>query len=85
MIEIGAAFIHGPSQKNPVFCLARDYNLLDAKALTPENQAAQVDEYPPQVPNWFGSSGDKTTKKPHHQPPLMSLLIKLFISDKHCF
>lgn len=68
VIEIGAAFIHGPSQKNPVFCLARDFNLLDPKALTPENQAAQVDEYPPQVPNWFSSSGDKTQNQ---QPPLM--------------
>nr|XP_054606042.1 peroxisomal N(1)-acetyl-spermine/spermidine oxidase [Nothobranchius furzeri] len=59
MIEIGAAYIHGPSEKNPVFCLARGYNLLEPKTLTPENQAVNVGEYPPLVPNWFSSSGQK--------------------------
>ncbi|KAK5602294.1 hypothetical protein CRENBAI_014178 [Crenichthys baileyi] len=61
IIEVGAAFIHGPSEKNPVFCLARDYDLLDPKALTPENQAVDVEEYPPLVPNWFTSSGQKVS------------------------
>uniref|UniRef100_A0A3P9QDI3 Peroxisomal N(1)-acetyl-spermine/spermidine oxidase-like n=1 Tax=Poecilia reticulata TaxID=8081 RepID=A0A3P9QDI3_POERE len=70
MIEIGAAFIHGPSEENPVFCLARDYNLLDPKALTPENQAVDVGESPPLVPNWFTSSGERISKhvsKSHKQ------------------
>lgn len=57
IIEIGASYLHGPSEENPVFCLARDYDLLDPEALTPENQAANVDEYPPWVANWFTSSG----------------------------
>ncbi|XP_024153406.1 peroxisomal N(1)-acetyl-spermine/spermidine oxidase isoform X2 [Oryzias melastigma] len=59
IIEIGASYLHGPSKENPVFCLARDYDLLDPEALTPENQAANVDEYPPWVANWFTSSGQK--------------------------
>lgn len=58
--EIGAAYIHGPSEENPLFCLARDYGLLPPEALTPKNQAVDVDEDPPLVPNWFSSSGDQT-------------------------
>lgn len=57
--EIGASYIHGPSEENPVFCLARDYGLLDPEALDPENQALDVDERPPWVSNWFSSSGQK--------------------------
>ncbi|XP_037637605.1 peroxisomal N(1)-acetyl-spermine/spermidine oxidase-like [Sebastes umbrosus] len=57
--EIGATYIHGPSEGNPVFCLARDYGLLYPEALTPENQAGNFDGCPPQVPNWFSSSGQK--------------------------
>uniref|UniRef100_A0AAZ1XSS2 Amine oxidase domain-containing protein n=1 Tax=Oreochromis aureus TaxID=47969 RepID=A0AAZ1XSS2_OREAU len=57
--KIGAAYIHGPSEKNPLFCLARDYGLLPPEALNPENQAVDVDEDPPLVPNWFSSSGQR--------------------------
>uniref|UniRef100_A0A3B5B7B5 Peroxisomal N(1)-acetyl-spermine/spermidine oxidase-like n=1 Tax=Stegastes partitus TaxID=144197 RepID=A0A3B5B7B5_9TELE len=57
--DIGATYIHGPSEENPLFCLARDYGLLDPQALKPENQALDVDEYPPWIPNWFSSSGQK--------------------------
>lgn len=57
--EIGAAYIHGPSEENPLFCLARDYGLLPPEALTPKNQAVDVDEDPPLVPNWFSSSGQR--------------------------
>ncbi|KAL7383755.1 hypothetical protein ABVT39_016943 [Epinephelus coioides] len=57
--EIGASYIHGPSEENPVFCLARDYGLLDPEALTQENQAMDLDERLPWVPNWFSSSGQK--------------------------
>ncbi|XP_047207537.1 peroxisomal N(1)-acetyl-spermine/spermidine oxidase-like [Girardinichthys multiradiatus] len=78
VIEIGAAFIHGPSEKNPVFCLARDYDLLDPKALTPENQAVDVDEGPPQVPNWFTSSGQKVS--PGTVEPALELFYKLLDS-----
>ncbi|XP_029926477.1 peroxisomal N(1)-acetyl-spermine/spermidine oxidase [Myripristis murdjan] len=57
IIEIGANWIHGPSEGNPVFCLARQYGLLDPAALTPENQAMDIEGHPPWVPSWFSSSG----------------------------
>lgn len=57
VLEVGAAEIHGPSEENPLFCLARDYGLLAPEALTKENQAMDVDERPPLVSNWFSSSG----------------------------
>ncbi|KAM4590788.1 peroxisomal N(1)-acetyl-spermine/spermidine oxidase-like [Odontesthes bonariensis] len=63
IVEIGANWIHGPSQENPLFCLARDYGLLDPEALKPENQAMDVEEYPPWVSNWFSSSGQKLSAK----------------------
>ncbi|XP_049926879.1 peroxisomal N(1)-acetyl-spermine/spermidine oxidase-like [Epinephelus moara] len=59
IVEIGANWIHGPSEENPVFCLARKYGLLDPEALTPENQAMDVEGHPPWVPNVFSSSGRK--------------------------
>ncbi|CAN9499850.1 unnamed protein product [Ophioblennius macclurei] len=57
IIEIGANWIHGPSEENPVFRLACQYELLDPEALTPENQAVDVGGHPPWVPNVFSSSG----------------------------
>ncbi|XP_029305563.1 peroxisomal N(1)-acetyl-spermine/spermidine oxidase [Cottoperca gobio] len=59
IVEMGANWIHGPSEKNPVFCMARQYGLLDPEALTPENQAMDVGGHPPWVPNFFSSSGRK--------------------------
>lgn len=59
IVEIGANWIHGPSEENPVFCLARQFGLLDPEALTPENQAMDVAGHPPWIPNFFTSSGQK--------------------------
>ncbi|KAM6956340.1 peroxisomal N(1)-acetyl-spermine/spermidine oxidase [Aplochiton taeniatus] len=61
IIEIGANWIHGPCEENPVFCLSRQYDLLESDALTQENQAMDIGGHPPWVPNWFSSSGRKLT------------------------
>lgn len=57
IIEIGANWIHGPSEENPVFCLARQYGLLEPETLTKENQAIDIGGHPPWVPMVFSSSG----------------------------
>ncbi|XP_042367699.1 peroxisomal N(1)-acetyl-spermine/spermidine oxidase-like [Plectropomus leopardus] len=59
ILELGAKWLHGPSEQNPVFCLARKYGLLDPEALNPENQAMVIRECPPFVYNGFTSSGRK--------------------------
>ncbi|KAJ8248444.1 hypothetical protein GJAV_G00242080 [Gymnothorax javanicus] len=59
VVEIGANWIHGPCQENPVFRLACRYGLLDEKSITEENQAMDVSGHPPFVPTWFSSSGKR--------------------------
>lgn len=55
--EIGASYIHGPCEENPVFCLVRDYGLLHPEAPSVENQSIDVTECPPWTVNWFSDSG----------------------------
>lgn len=42
MVEVGAHWIHGPSQGNPVFQLAAKYGLLGERALSEENQLIET-------------------------------------------
>lgn len=42
VVEVGAHWIHGPSQGNPVFRLAAKYGLLGEKELSAENQLVET-------------------------------------------
>ncbi|KAM6186253.1 peroxisomal N(1)-acetyl-spermine/spermidine oxidase [Rhynchocyon petersi] len=42
VVDIGAHWIHGPSQGNPVFQLASEYGLLGEQELSEENQAVEL-------------------------------------------
>ncbi|KAM9618734.1 peroxisomal N(1)-acetyl-spermine/spermidine oxidase [Trichechus inunguis] len=42
VVEIGAHWIHGPSQGNPVFQLAAEYGLLGEKEMSEENQLVEL-------------------------------------------
>ncbi|XP_076017073.1 peroxisomal N(1)-acetyl-spermine/spermidine oxidase [Genypterus blacodes] len=75
IIEIGANWIHGPSEENPVFCLARHYGLLDPQDLTPENQALDIGGHPPWVPSWFSSSGQKLNAEDMY--PVQEMFVEL--------
>lgn len=77
--EIGASYIHGPSEENPLFCLARDYGLLDPEALKPENQAMYIDERPHWSPNWFSCSGQWRFYHSLFFPPISSYPIDYFV------
>lgn len=57
IVEIGASYLHGPSEENPVFRLARYKGLLAPESLTAENQAMSVNEYLPGDHEWFSNSG----------------------------
>lgn len=42
VVELGAHWIHGPSQDNPVFQLASEFGLLGEKELSEENQLVET-------------------------------------------
>ncbi|KAM3606323.1 uncharacterized protein V6R79_014247 [Siganus canaliculatus] len=75
IVEIGASYVHGPCEENPLFCLVRDYGLLDPQAMTAENQAMCVNEHPPWVANWFSSSGQRLSAE--HMSPALEMLAEL--------
>ncbi|KAG9275346.1 peroxisomal N(1)-acetyl-spermine/spermidine oxidase [Astyanax mexicanus] len=76
IVEIGANWIHGPSQENPVFRLACQYQLLDKESMSEENQAVEVGGHPPFIPNWFSSSGRKLDSE--MMAPASELFMTLF-------
>lgn len=74
IIEIGANWIHGPSQENPVFCLASQYQLLDKECLSEENQSVDVGGLPPLFSTWLSSSGKKL------EAELMAPAVEVFLT-----
>ncbi|KAK9401599.1 peroxisomal N1-acetyl-spermine/spermidine oxidase [Crotalus adamanteus] len=57
MVEVGAQWIHGPSEGNPVFQVASEAGLLDEEALTEENQRLEVQGHPVGPVAWYSSQG----------------------------
>ncbi|XP_055280328.1 peroxisomal N(1)-acetyl-spermine/spermidine oxidase isoform X2 [Moschus berezovskii] len=57
VVEVGAHWIHGPSQGNPVFQLAAKYGLLGEKALSKENQLIETGGHVGLPSVSYGSSG----------------------------
>ncbi|XP_060728481.1 peroxisomal N(1)-acetyl-spermine/spermidine oxidase [Tachysurus vachellii] len=74
IIEIGANWIHGPSQENPVFRLASHYNLLDEECLSEENQSVDFGGLPPLLSTWLSSSGKKL------EADLMAPAVEVFMT-----
>ncbi|NXC50470.1 PAOX oxidase, partial [Penelope pileata] len=57
LVELGAHWIHGPSEGNPVFCLASGYGLLGPEAAEEENQRVEAKGHPLLPVITYGSSG----------------------------
>ncbi|XP_045424710.1 peroxisomal N(1)-acetyl-spermine/spermidine oxidase [Lemur catta] len=57
VVEVGAHWIHGPSQGNPVFQLAAKYGLLGEQELSEENQQVETGGHPGLPSACYASSG----------------------------
>ncbi|XP_063814692.1 peroxisomal N(1)-acetyl-spermine/spermidine oxidase-like [Pseudophryne corroboree] len=57
LVEIGAQWIHGPSQENPVFQIASQFGLLGPDAMREENQKIDLGGHPSGIPVIYSSSG----------------------------
>lgn len=63
MVELGAHWIHGPSQGNPVFQLAAKYQLLREKDLSEENQLTETGGHVGLPSVSYGSSGVSVSRE----------------------
>lgn len=57
VVEVGAHWIHGPSDGNPVFHVASKYGLLHESALAEENKRVEMGGHPPFPSVSYSSSG----------------------------
>ncbi|MGH0176083.1 UNVERIFIED_CONTAM: hypothetical protein FKN15_071996 [Acipenser sinensis] len=83
IVEIGANWIHGPSKANPVFQLACEHGLLDAQAMSEENQALDVGGHPSFQSSFYSSSGKKLT--PDLTEPVSQLFSTLLEKSREFF
>ncbi|XP_033883051.3 peroxisomal N(1)-acetyl-spermine/spermidine oxidase-like isoform X1 [Acipenser ruthenus] len=83
IVEIGANWIHGPSKANPVFQLACEHGLLDAQAMSKENQALDVGGHPSFQSSFYSSSGKKLT--PDLTEPVSQLFLNLLEKSREFF
>lgn len=74
VVEVGAHWIHGPSQGNPVFQLAAKYGLLGEKALSEENQLIETGGHVGLPSVSYVSSGGSVS------PELVAEMARLFYS-----
>ncbi|XP_026968851.1 peroxisomal N(1)-acetyl-spermine/spermidine oxidase isoform X1 [Sagmatias obliquidens] len=74
VVEVGAHWIHGPSQGNPVFQLAAKYGLLGEKALSEENQLIETGGHVGLPSVSYASSGGSVS------PELVAEMARLFYS-----
>ncbi|XP_041032491.1 peroxisomal N(1)-acetyl-spermine/spermidine oxidase [Carcharodon carcharias] len=83
LVEIGAQWIHGPSKQNAVFQLASQYDLLDEEAMSEDNQAKQINGYPPGMSAYCTSSGKRIG--PEIAGPVKELYSTLCLKSREFF